>query len=138
MVDPFGVLLAILRADPGVAAIAGTRVGSEATSPPCVVLVDLATTRRPFGPGSGGIGLQRWVGAARCYGPDSPTGAITARQLAGAVSDALHDHRPYRGTSSRLMHRGYAAEIDGMDRDPDVKWPMYAVAIDAVLAAEAA
>ena len=138
MLDGFGVILALIRADAGVAAIAGTRIGAEAAAPPCVVLVDLASTARPYGPGSRLLGLQRFLGAARCYGEDSPTGAITARQLAGAVLDALDGHGIHVGTSSRLMLRSWAPTIDGLVRDPDTHWPQYDVAIDAVLAAEAA
>lgn len=135
--DPFGTVLAILRADAAVAAIAGTRVGSEAATPPSVVLVDEATSRRPFGPTSGRLGMQLWLGVARCYGSASPAGAISARALAGAVSDALHGLGPTTGTSSRWMARAYAPEIDGMERDPDTDWPHYDVRIEAYFAAEA-
>jgi hypothetical protein len=136
MVDPFGVILAILRADSGVQAIAGTRVSSEVSDTlPCVVLTDLTASRRPFGPGTGRLGMQWWVGVAKCYGADSPTGAIAARNLAGAVSDALHNHGPYSGSASRWMARSYAPEMDGMNRDPDTRWPEYDVAIDGYFAA---
>ena len=138
MLDPFGSVLAILRADAGVVAIAGTKIGAEAAAPPCVVLVDSATTRRPFGPTSGNLGMQLWAGFARCYGADTPAGAISARALAGAVSDALHGHGPYTGTASRYMVRAYASEIDGMVRDPDTHWPEYVVRIEAHFAAETA
>jgi hypothetical protein len=138
MTDPFGVILAILRADAGVAAIASTRIGAEpADTLPCVVIGDLATTRRPFGSRSGNLGLQLWMGFARCYGADSPTGAINARALAGAVSDALHGHGATRGSSSRWMLRSYAADLDGLVRDPDTHWPYYDVRIDGYFAAGA-
>jgi len=127
--DPYGVVLAIIRADSDVASIAGTKIGAEASEPPCVVLVDLATTRRPFGPGSGRLGMQYWSGAARCYGTDDPSGSILARALAGTVSDALHGHGPYQGTLTRFMARSYAPEVDGLDRDPDTNWPYYTVQI---------
>jgi len=120
-----------------VVAIAGTKIGSEVATPPCVVLVDEATTRRPFGPTSGNLGMQLWQGFARCYGADTPAGAIAARSLAGAVSDALHGHGVHRGTSSRYMVRAYAPEIDGMVRDPDTKWPEYDVRLECYFATEA-
>lgn len=138
MIDPFGTILGLLRANTAVAAIASTRVTSEApTTLPGVQLVDLATSRRPFGPSSGNLGLQSWTGVARCYAADTPTGAIDARRLAGAVSDALHGRGWYRDSSNRYMLRAYAPEIDGMDRDPDTRWPFYTVRIEAYLAAEA-
>jgi len=137
VLDPFGVILAILRADPAVAAIAGTKVGAEAATPPCVVLVDLASSRRPFGPGSGRLGMQLWIGVARCYGGDDPAGAIAARSLAGAVSDALHGHSSYAGTGGRWMARSYASEIAGMERDPDTHWPHYDVSVEGYLTANA-
>lgn len=133
MIDPYGVILAALRADTDVAAIAGTRIGAEMGTLPCVVLVDLASTRM-------GRWGQYWTGVARCYAQDTPIGAITARQLAGAVSDALDDHDAYRaGTApARLMLKSYAPTIDGMTRDPDTHYPQYDVVINATLAAEAA
>ena len=129
MIDPYGVVLAALRADSAVAAIAGTRIGAEVGTLPCVVLVDLASTR---------IGRwgQYWTGVARCYAEDTPTGAITARQLAGAVSDALDDHDAYRGTSLRMMLKAWSPTIDGLDRDPDTRWPLYTVTINGYFAAQ--
>ena len=136
MIDPFGVVLAIVKADTAVQAIASTRVSSEVSDTlPCVVIADLSANRRAFGQGSGRLGMQWWVGVAKCYGDDSPTGAITARNLAGAVSDALHNHGPYSGTNSRYMARAYAPEVDGMTRDPDTHWPQYDVAIEGYFAA---
>jgi hypothetical protein len=138
MTDPYGVVLAAIKADTAVAAIASTRVSSEmSSSTPCVVLVDLASTRRPFGPQSGGLGLQAWTGVARCYGPDTPTGAITARQLAGAVSDALADKGRVNGTSGRVLVRTYAPELAGLDRDPDTRLPHYDVSITTYALREA-
>jgi hypothetical protein len=137
MVDPFGAVLTLIRSDTAVAAIASTRVRNavkDGDLPPLVVLVDNATSRRPFGPGSGRIGMQLWVGFARCYGPDTDTGAITARQLAGAVSDALHGLRPTT-VGSRYIARAYSPDIDGMDRDPETHWPYYTVRIEAYAAA---
>jgi len=137
MVDPFGLILGVIRADAAVVAIASTRVSSEVSDTlPCVVLTDSATTRHPFGPGSSGLGLQAWTGFAKCYGADDPTGAIAARNLAGAVSDSLHGRGVTRD-GSRLMLRAYAPDIDGIDRDPDTRWPLYTVRIEAYLAAEA-
>ena len=136
MIDPFGLILATIRADSGVGAIASARVSSEAPSTlPAVWVKDTVTTRRPFG--NADLGLQAWTGVAECYGADNPTGAITARQLAGAVSDALHGKRGLRDSNDRFVFRAYAPEIDGMERDPDTRWPFYTVRIEAYLAAEA-
>lgn len=136
MIDPFGLILATIRGDSGVQAVASTRVSSEApTTLPAVWLKDGPTTRRPFGLAD--LGLQGWSGFAECYGADDPTGAITARQLAGAVSDALHGRRGIRDSSNRFIFRAYAPEIDAMERDPDTRWPFYTVRLEAYLGAEA-
>lgn len=138
MIDPFGIILATIRGDSGVQAIASTRVSSEAPSTlPAVQLKDGPSTRRPFGATSGNLGLQAWTGFAECYAADNPTGAITARQLAGAVSDALHGLRGVRDASDRFIFRAYAPDIEAMERDPDTRWPFYTVRIEAYLAAEA-
>lgn len=138
MIDPFGLILATIRGNAGVQAIASTRVSSEAPSTlPAVWLKDGPTSRRPFGPTSGNLGLQWWSGFAECYAADTPTGAITARSLAGAVSDALHGHGWIRDATSRYMLRSYAPDIEAIERDPDTRWPFYTVRIEAYLAAEA-
>jgi hypothetical protein len=138
VIDPFGVLLALLRADPDVLAIVpASRISSVPTSPPCVVLGGGGRTRRPFGPTSGNLGLQLWLGWARCYGPDDTTGTVTVGALAGAVSDALHGHGPYIGSGNRYMVRSYTPDIDEIERDPDTHWPSQDVRIEAHFAAEA-
>lgn len=138
MIDPFGLILATIRSDTAVQAIASTRVSSEAPSTlPAVWLKDGPTTRRPFGPTSGNLGLQSWTGFAECYAADTPTGAITARQLAAAVSDLMNGHGWIRDGSNRYMLRSYAFDIEGLERDPDTRWPFYTVRIEAYLAAEA-
>lgn len=129
-------MLGVIRDDPAVAAIAGTRVSAVAEAPPSVKLIDTAATRRPFGPGSGRIGMQLVLMVARCYGPDSPTGAITARQLAGTVSDAL-DGKGAQRSGTRYVARANAPEIDGMSRDPETKWPYYDVRLEIYAAAQA-
>ncbi len=132
------MILATLKADTGVTAIAAAaNISSEFTSVPCVQLVDTATSMRPFGPGSGRLGLQRWIGVAKCYAGDSPTGAITARNLAGAVIDALDLLGPKYGTSDRYTAQIQASDMDGMERDPDTRYPHYDVVIEAVAATEA-
>jgi hypothetical protein len=133
--DPYGTVLVLIRDDPAVTAIVGQKVSGSAEAPPSVQLIDNASTRRPFGVGSSGLGLQYWQGFARCYGPDNDTGAITARQLAGAVSDALHLHPAYRG--STFILRTYAPDIDGLSRDPDTHWPYYEVRLEVYAAAQA-
>jgi len=136
MRDPFGAVLTLIRDDPAVAAIVAGRVSSHVEGPPSVQLIDNATSRRPFGAGSGRMGMQSWTGFARCWGPDSPTGAILSRQLAGAVSDALHNHRPTT-VGTTYIARAYAPEIDGTSRDPDTKWPYADVRLEVHAGADA-
>jgi hypothetical protein len=139
MIDPTGAVITLLRADAGVAAIAGSKVRTEVLSgdaPPLVVVVDDGATRRPFGPGSGRIQMQLVTYLIRCYGPDNPTGAIQARQLAGAVSDALHQLEPVT-VGTKYIARGYAPEISGADRDPATRWPFQVVTVDIYAATEA-
>lgn len=136
MIDPFGAVLAFIRDDSAVTAIASTRVSSEvADTLPCVRLVDSVSSPTPFGPGSGRLGLISWSGIAQCYGDDSPTGAITARQLAAAVSDALHIIGTRHLSGSRVQVKSSTPTLDGIDRDPDTKWPLYTVRIDAIFVA---
>lgn len=135
-----GALITLLRADSAVAAIAGTKVRGEVlagTEPPMVVVTDDGATRRPFGPGSGRLGMQLVTYLLRCYGPDSPTGAITARQLAGAVSDVLHGLPPTT-VGTKYLAAGYAPDISGLLRDPDTRWPYHVVTVDIYAATEAA
>lgn len=120
MKDPYGSVLVLIRDDPTVSGIVSQRVSSQAEAPPSVQLIENARTRRPFGAGSGRIGVQLAIYFARCFGPDSPTGAITAGQLAGAVSDALNGKAV---TGSTYLLRTWAPDLDGMNRDPDTKWP---------------
>jgi hypothetical protein len=134
-----GALITLLRADSAVAAIAGTKVRGEVlagTEPPMVVVTDDGATRRPFGPGSGRLGMALASMLIRCYGPDSSTGAITARQLAGAVSDALHGLQPTT-VGTKYLAAGYAPEISGLLRDPDTRWPYHVVTADIYFATEA-
>jgi hypothetical protein len=133
LTDPFGAVVTLLRADTAVAAIVSTRVSSEVGTLPCVQIIDSATTRRPFGPGSASLGLQLWSGFARCYAADTPTGAVTARQLAAAVSDALHGIKARVG--SRYIARAWAPDIDGMERDPELRYPFYDVRLELYAAA---
>jgi hypothetical protein len=139
MIDPLGAVITLLRADPAVAAIVGTRVRGEVAqgeSPPLVVVVENAATRRPFGPGSGRIHMSLSTLICRCYGPDNQGGAITARQLAGAVSDALHGLSPTT-VGTKYLARVYAPLLGGADRDPDVNWPYQTVTVDVYFATEA-
>lgn len=139
MIDPIGAVITLLRADTAVAALVSQRVRGEVLDReplPLVVVVENAATRRPFGPGSGRIHMALSTIVCRCYGPDSPTGAITARQLAGAVSDALHNLPPTT-VGTKYLARGYAPEIGGMERDPVTKWPMTPVVVDIYYATEA-
>lgn len=127
MKDPYGAALVLIRDAPAVAAIVNGRVSGSAQTPPSVQLIDNASTRRPFGIGSARLGLQYWQGFARCFGDDSPTGAILARQLAGAVSDAIHGVA-VRGTT--YIARAWAPDLEGINRDPDTRWPHYDVRLE--------
>lgn len=132
MKDPFGALLVLIRDAPAVVSIVtdgAAKVTNRAIAPPSVHLFDTVASRRPTGIGSGLLGLQYWQGIARCFGPDAVGGDVTARNLAGAVSDALHGRHAVPGTTFLL--RVYAPEIDGVFRDPDTKWPYYDVRIEA-------
>lgn len=141
MKDAFGAVLTYMRQGPDVIAIApAARIGSVAPADgeraAFVRLVDMPTSRRPFGPGSGRMGMHLWRGIAQCYGPTRSvtgeaiaTGAITARQLAGAVSDWLHNRGPVT-VGTTYLARLYAAEISGLLADPDTGWPYYTVRLE--------
>jgi hypothetical protein len=82
------------------------------------------------------MGMQLWLGFARCWAEDSDTGGITARQLAGAVSDALeYHHAATIGTT--FVARAYAPDLDGMSRDPATKRPFFDVRVEFYAGAEA-
>lgn len=128
MTTAYGAVVSILQADSAVAAVAGSRIGPNTVSLPCVQLIDNAETRRPYGPGSGSVGMTYWTGFARCYAPDTPAGKAQARALAGAVSNALHGIKQVVGTC--YIARAWASDIEGALRDPDKKWPYYDVRIE--------
>ena len=136
MVDPYGPILALIRDASAVTAIVGQRVGNEVEAPPSVQLIANATTRRPFGVSSGRLEMQLWIGIARCFGVDSTAGAILARQLAGAVSDALHGRSPTM-VGTKFIARAYAPDLDGVNRDPDLHWPYVDVRLEVHAAAQA-
>lgn len=117
------------------AAIVGQKVSALAESPPSVQIVANASTRRPFGLGSGRLGMQLWTGFAKCYGPDDPTGAILCMQLAGVVADAVDGRGGYRG--STFLVRTYAPDIESITRDPDVHWPYATVRLEIYAARQA-
>lgn len=135
MKDPYGAVLVLLRDDPAVAAIVGSKVSAVAEAPPSVRLRALATSLRPFGPNSGHLGLQLWAGAAQCYGDLSETGPILARSLAGAVVDALHGRRSIRGSTYLLDV--WTPDIGEMLRDPVTDWPYHTVRIEVHAARDA-
>lgn len=136
MRDPFGAVVTLLRADAAIAAIAGTRVSSEVQATPCIQVIDNSSTVRPYGPGSGRVNLQLWRGIARCWSADSPSGAIQARQLAGAVIDAMHNLPPVK-VGTTYIGRAYAPEMDGITRDPDTRRPFYDVLLEVYAGAQA-
>lgn len=132
MKDPFGSVLVVIRDAAAVSAIVGSaanaKVSNRAEAPPSVQLIDQVSTRRPTGIGSSRLGLQLWQGIARCFGPDAIGGDVTARQLAGAVSDAVHGRHAVAG--STFLVRAYAPDLDGVFRDPVTKWPYYDVRLE--------
>lgn len=134
MKDPYGTVLVLIRDASAVSAVVGSganaKVSNRAEAPPCVQLIDQVSTRRPTGVGSGRLGLQLWQAIARCYGPDAVGGDVTARSLAGAVSDALDGRHSVAGASSNFLVRVYAPELDGVFRDPVTKWPYYDVRLE--------
>jgi hypothetical protein len=134
MKDPLGVILTTIRDDTAVAAIVGQRVSTVAEEPPAVRLRAMPTSTAPFGPGSVRLGLQLWRAVAQCYGPDTATGEQTARQLAGAVVDALNGMRI---DGSTFIVRAYTPEVSEILRDPDSFWPYHQVRIEAYAATQA-
>jgi hypothetical protein len=137
MQDPFGTVLSVLRADtPLTAVVPPDSISAVASDPPSVRLVSMPTNLRPFGPGSGHIGMQGWQALAQCYGPNDPTGPILARQVAGLVADALHGAGPVYGATAFLL-RAWTPDISEVLRDPDHDWVYHEVRIEAYAASEA-
>jgi hypothetical protein len=146
MKDAYGAVLTLIRGISAVTALVPVeRIGSvvppdgtDGLALPFVRLVDMPASRRPFGPGSGRLGMQLWRGIAQCYGPTRSsvtgdpiaTGPITARQVAGAVSDGLHNRGPV-SVGSTYLARVYAPEVSGQLSDPHTGWPFYTVRLEA-------
>jgi hypothetical protein len=137
VVDPTGVLMDMVAGDAVVAGIVSDRVRGEIKgAPPMVHVFQNAATMRPFGAGSGRIGMQLATYILRCYGADSNVGAIQARQLAGAVVDVLDYHRATT-IGTKFIARVYAPDMGGLERDPVTKWPYFDVRADVYAAKEA-
>jgi len=134
--DPFGLVLVTIRDDDVVAALVGDRVSANAEQPPSVRLRAMPTSRYPFGPGSGHLGLQRVEYVAQCYAEPTPTGEMEARALAGAVSDAIHNRRDITNGTGFIL-KAYAPDISEILRDPDTRWVYHQVRIEAIAAAQA-
>lgn len=136
MDDPLGTLIDMLRADTGVRAIVGAdKISALSRTPPAIRIRDMGSSARPFGRGSGRLGVQLALYALQCYGPSKgvdgqpvDTGPITARQLAGAVVAALDHRGPYAGSTYVL--RAYAPEIGPALVDPDERWPYHTVRVE--------
>ena len=129
MEDAKGALITLLRSSTAVTAIVAGRVGAYDAAPPSVRIRAMPASRRPFGPGSGRLGMQLFRAVAQCYGDDSPTGQVLARQLAGVVSDFLHNRGPAT-VGSTFIARMYASEISEALRDPDSKRPCHTVRVE--------
>lgn len=137
MEDPFGAVLVAIRDDPGVAALVSDRVSANVEEPPAIRLqAGAPTSLAPFGPSSNNVGVQRWIGLAKCYAPNNPSGPQTARAIAGAVVDALHGLHARRHGSGLLI-RVWTPQVGEIQRDPDTEWPYHVVRIEAYAAAQA-
>lgn len=148
MKDGFGAILTLIRGIGPVAMLVEVdRIGSTVPADPdglrkaFIQLRDMPASRRPFGPGSGRLGVHLWRGIAQCYGPTRSsvtgdpiaTGPITARQVAGALSDGLHNRGPIT-VDSTFVSRVYAPEISEQQTDPHTGWPFYTVRLEAYIA----
>lgn len=125
MNDLLGPLVTTARDNTAVSAIT-TRVrgGQLATGDvaPAVVIVSLSNTRSPFGPGRSRLGLQGPRFGANCYGVT----AIQATQLAGVVSDSLHQLSP-RTISGKTFHEILDDGSGGPILDPATGWALATV-----------
>lgn len=126
--DLLGPIVTTVKNDTAVAAITARVRGGELAqgdTAPAVVIVSLANTRSPFGPGHGRLGLQQPRIAAQCF-------AMThqqATQLAGAVSDALHllSNKTISNKTLRLVQdTGWG----GVVLDPVTNWPTETVVFE--------
>lgn len=145
---PLGPLVQILRSDPGVAGIVGARVAAGGPDPawpkpdprPYVVLQPMTPTRAPFGPGSSRVGLVGLLVMAKCFGaPDAGDERVaqrTSAELAGAVSEALHDKKPRR-VGTRLIYQADQVAGGGLTEELDTRRPCWALMVNVIAAAQA-
>lgn len=145
---PVGPLVIALRDDPAVAAIVSGRVAAGGPDPewpgpdprPFVVLVPMTPSRAPFGPGSSRTGLVQLLVMAKCFGaPDEKDERVAQRtsgELAGAVSDALHDKGPRR-FGTRLLFQSDQVSGGGLTVEPDTRRPYWALMFNVIAAAQA-
>jgi len=120
LADPFARLLSEIRADAGVIAIASTRVGPEAKTgwalgPDAYQPFVLLTTLGRSAPGKH-CPTQEGRYLAKCYGATRQG----ARELAGAVSSAIHD-KGFRTSSAGV--RIFTSYDDGGDPGEDPQPP---------------
>lgn len=128
--DLTGPIVTLIRDNPAVAAITPRVRGGELASgdiAPAVVVVSLSNTRSPFGRGTGRLGLQAPRYAVNCYA----TTYQAAAQLAGAVSDALHQLSA-RNVSNKTIHQVVDDGWGGPVLDPVTKWPTETVVFQVV------
>lgn len=133
MQDLVGLIVTTVRDDTAVSAITSRVRGGELASgdaAPAVVIVMLSNSRSPFGPGKSRLGMQSPRVAANCYGATY----IQASQLAGAVSDALHQLSA-RTVSGKTLHQVLDAGWGGPVLDPTTRKPVETVVFDVVGAA---
>jgi hypothetical protein len=133
MKDLVGPLVVTARDDTAVAAITPRVRGgelAEGDTAPAVVFVLASNSRSPFGPGKSRLGMQQPRVYANCYGVT----AQQASQLAGAVSDALHQLSP-RTISGKPIHQVLDDGWGGVVLDPTTKWPTITIVFNATGAA---
>ncbi len=127
-----GRVITEIKDDAAVAAIVSDRVaGGEPGlrwAPPMVIVVKAGQSRSPFGQGSGHLGLQEAVYYAHCYGATR----VQAEQLAGAVSDAMHDKGPRPGRTILLSVEDGGG---GSELEPGTNYPVEVLTLRAVGAA---
>lgn len=130
MTDLTGSVVTMIRDDLAVAAITKRVRGGELLAndvAPAVKIVKLSNSRSPFGRGHGRLGLQRPRFAANCMAKTH----TDAAQLAGAVSDAIHQ-KGGRVISERTLHRSYDEGWGGPVIDPATGWVTETVVFSVV------
>lgn len=118
-VDPLGKLLTEIRDFPSVAAITSRIRGEELAQgdvPPLVIIRSFPTSRLT---GALRIPILRHGFAILCYG----TTPKQATQLALAVAEAVQTLEPRTNAAGTAIYQSFHGTINGVETDPDTKWP---------------